>query len=226
VIALPLPVPRATAIPRGKVAVLAPHPDDEVAGPGGALALHRQQGDPLRALIVTDGRAGNVSGDLPSAQYVELRRRESRAAAAAIGGMELTFWDYPDGCVITESALAETTERAIEWLKLDRPDVVYAPWPGESHSDHAAVAEIARRALSAIDFQGTLLGFEIWSAGPADAVIDITAVAERKREALLCYASQLEFTAFDHFILGLNAWRALYGPKGGRYAEGFVTWRR
>jgi len=205
------------------VAVFAPHPDDEVVGPGGAIAIHRTLGDPVRALVVTDGRAGDPSRAADPAAYVETRRRESRAAAERIGGVDLTFWDYPDNCVITESDLAGATERAIEWLKLDRPDVVYQPWIGESHADHAAVAEIARRALDAVGFRGPRLGYEVWNPGPADLVLDITRVAERKRAALLCFASQLEHTAFDHFILGLNAQRALFAPKGARFAEAFTT---
>lgn len=223
---IPFPTPRAVSgPPRGRVAVIAPHPDDEVIGPGGAVAMHRSLGDPVRALVVTDGGGGNVGGNLDRGAYVSLRRDESRAAAKKVGGMDLTFWDYPDSCVITESDLAGAAARAAEWLAVDRPDVVYQPWPGESHTDHAAVAEIARRALDAIGFRGPRLGYEVWNPGPADVVLDITPVVEQKRAALLCFASQLELTAFDHFILGLNAQRALFAPKGGRYAEAFTTCR-
>jgi len=221
---IPFPVPRVATPRRGRVAVFAPHPDDEVAGPGGTIALHRAAGDPVRAVVVTDGRAGNVDKKLALADYVALRRRESREAAEAIGGIDLTFFDYPDSHVITEEALADATARATAWLReAPLPDVAYAPWPGESHTDHAAVGEIARRALLAVGFRGTLFGFEVWSPGPADVVIDVSPVAEKKRAALHCHRSQLVHTPIDDAILGLNAWRALFLPKGGRFAEGFVT---
>ncbi len=221
-----LPTPRALAgPPRGRVAVLAPHADDEVVGPGGCVALHRRAGDPVRALVLSDGRAGNVEGRLALAEYVALRRAESRAAAEVLGGVALTFWDYPDNCVITEEALAEITPRVADWLRADPPDVVYAPCPMDSHSDHAAVAEIAHRALDAIGWRGTLYGYEVWGSPPVDVVVDVSAVAEQKLRAMRCFASQLAFTSFDHFVMGINAARALFLAKGGRYAEGFVTRR-
>ena len=41
----PFPTPRSIAEPpRGRVAVFAPHPDDEIVGPGGAIAIHRALG--------------------------------------------------------------------------------------------------------------------------------------------------------------------------------------
>ena len=37
-------------VPHGRVLVFAPHPDDEVAGPGGTLARHVAAGDPVRVV--------------------------------------------------------------------------------------------------------------------------------------------------------------------------------
>ncbi|MFK7743149.1 MAG: PIG-L deacetylase family protein, partial [Planctomycetota bacterium] len=48
--------------PHGRVLVFAPHPDDEVAGPGGILALHQQNGDAVRVVVTTDGTNGDPDG--------------------------------------------------------------------------------------------------------------------------------------------------------------------
>ncbi|MFM8478219.1 MAG: PIG-L deacetylase family protein, partial [Planctomycetaceae bacterium] len=40
----------------GPVLVIAAHPDDEVLGCGGAIALHRDAGDPVTVVIATRGR--------------------------------------------------------------------------------------------------------------------------------------------------------------------------
>src|SRR5688572_24119642 len=86
-----------TAPPLGSVLVLAPHPDDETCGAGGALILHRRQGDSVRVVFLTDG----VNGDPrqrhgTKAQFAALRRGEAAGAAARLGGLEVEFLGLPD----------------------------------------------------------------------------------------------------------------------------------
>ncbi|MFN9705442.1 MAG: PIG-L deacetylase family protein, partial [Planctomycetota bacterium] len=50
----PLPV-LWRRVPAGRVLAFAPHPDDEVAGPGGVLAMHADQGDAVRVVVATVG---------------------------------------------------------------------------------------------------------------------------------------------------------------------------
>lgn len=221
---IPFPTPAARAAPpRGRVAVVAPHPDDEVVGVGGTIALHRRAGDPVRVLVVTDGRAGNVSKRESQEQYVARRRAESRAAAAILGGYDLTFWDYPDNRVITPADVAGAAVRIEEWLRQDIPDVVYTPWAGESNADHRAVGLATIRALRAMAFSGTCYGYEVYCPSPADVVVDITPVESVKRAAIACFVSQLAETAIDHIAFGFHAARSLFLPKGARYGEGLLT---
>ena len=85
------------APPRGRVLVVAPHPDDEALGCGGALIQHRKQGDRVKVVFVTDGAAGGKLGHYAGLNYRELRRDEARRAGAILGVDELVFWEYPDG---------------------------------------------------------------------------------------------------------------------------------
>ncbi|MFN0207250.1 MAG: PIG-L deacetylase family protein [Planctomycetota bacterium] len=222
---LPFPTPKALEkTPRGKVVVIAPHPDDEAIGCGGAAILHRLAGDPVRVLVITDGRAGDCNHRWQPSEYVAMRRRESVEAGKVMGVLDYTFWDFPDSCVITENDMNFISARILEWLKLDPPDIVYAPWVGEGNTDHAAVGEMTRMALRALDFRGICYGYEVYCPAPVDVVLDITAVADCKRSALQQFPSQLESTPLDHLIFGLNAARSLFLPKGSRYGEGYVTW--
>ena len=222
---LPFPLPRpATAPPRGKVAIVAPHPDDEVVGCGGSLVMHREAGDPVRVLVVTDGRAGNV-GKQPRARGVHgAAAARVRDGGALLGGYSHTYWDYPDSCVVTEEALGgDRRRRSATWLRADPRTSSTRLGPARCNTDHAAVSESTRRALVKLGFRGVCLGYEVYNPAPIDLCLDITRVADKKLAAIRCFASQLSDTAIDHIIFGIHASRSLLLPKGARYGEGYFT---
>src|SRR5437763_11246305 len=128
-------MPEAEAIPfepqdlRGeRLLVLAPHPDDEVIGCGGLVALHLREGRRVRVVVATDGAA---AGD------ARQREAESRAALASLGAAEVEFLRLPDRAL----ADAESGGFAAALREL-RPDLIAVPSPIEIHPDHVALARI------------------------------------------------------------------------------------
>ncbi len=228
--AIPLPAPRI-ARPvreppvRGRVLVVAPHPDDESIGPGATLALHSRLGDPILALYVTSGVHGDADRRHDPRQYVALRQREARAAAAVLGIGRTEFWDYPDGMVVTEADLAAVAARLAALLQREQPDVIYAPHSGETHSDHHFVALAVARALALAAAAGgrvpRLLGYEVWSPLEADIAVDVAATYALKLAAIREYGSQLERNDIPAAVEGLNRFRAVLLPPGGQWAEVF-----
>ena len=63
-------------VPGKRIGVVAPHPDDEVIGAGGAIALHAGRGDHVAVVIMTDGAAGDPS-DHEHGKIVDVRRQVS-----------------------------------------------------------------------------------------------------------------------------------------------------
>jgi LmbE family N-acetylglucosaminyl deacetylase len=216
------PMPQIRQRPEsGRVLVLAPHPDDEAAGPGGALLLHRQQGDPVRAVVATDGIAGDPDGLYDSTTYAELRRSESRTGMAHLQVEDLVFWGFPDSCVINDNDINLIASKTCEQLEEFEPDIVYLPWEGEGNSDHRAIYCGGVRGLRRAGFSGAVWGFEIWNAMVPDMILDITPVVEQKRRAMLCYESQLAYVEYMHPVFGLHAHRSLIFNKGRGYGEGY-----
>src|SRR5262245_13400417 len=66
-----------------RVLVVAPHPDDELAGCGGVILLHAAAGDQVTVLHVTDGRASRVGAD--PTEVARIRRAESQGSLAVLG---------------------------------------------------------------------------------------------------------------------------------------------
>jgi LmbE family N-acetylglucosaminyl deacetylase len=214
-----------TTPPPGRVLVLAPHADDEVIGCGGAIVLHVAQGDAVSVAVVTDGMRGDPEGRFASSDYRELRRSESRAAAAVLGVVTPEFWGFPDQglCELLErspSPLVAAISAALDRL---RPATVYAPPESDMHPDHYALGSALVAALAARPEGARPRGFayEAWARIHPTHVLDVSAVWERKERALASYASQLAYVDLLHAVRGLNAARTGFLP-GARYVEAFA----
>jgi LmbE family N-acetylglucosaminyl deacetylase len=175
--------------PRERVLVLAPHADDEVLGCGGTIMLHAAQGDPVHVVIAFDGLLG-LSPEWPR----DTRRKEAGRAALALGLRPYHFLDYVEGHVPTAAEFAAGVRQLATMIEALTPDIIYAPWPGESHVDHRTLARAVFRAWQMVKCKTEVWGFEVWTPLRADRVIEISGVWERKLAALREYDSQLGST--------------------------------
>lgn len=216
------PIPKLwKRVPAGAVLAFAPHPDDEVAGPGGVLALYRAQGDAVRVIVTTDGTGGDPDGRFDPAGYAATRRAESRAGLREIGVDDAQFWGFPDSCVLSEADLERGVQLAAAAIELFRPATIYLPWELDGHRDHHALHLVVTRAIDRLRWPGLALGYEVWNAMVPDVVVDTTAVFPQKRRAMLAHASQIAYVQYDHCLGGLSAYRSLQHLRGKGYGEAF-----
>lgn len=196
-----------------KVLVLAPHPDDESIGCGGALCLHALAGDSIVAVFLTSGEAGLKN--CPEARRI--REAEAHAAAQILGIKNLHFLHGPDGSLSNEINQLATALRPI--LQSEQPNLIYLPHPGESHPDHKAATPILSAALG--NMRVKTRAYEIWTPLPQFQYLEnIDAVMPRKLEAIRAHRSQLEQLDYADAIAGLNRYRGAFSCKC-RYAEAF-----
>ncbi len=219
----PPPPPQPLCAPplRGRVVVVAPHPDDELIGPGGTVLLHRALGDAVHIVVVTDG-ASDGGATTPDARraLAATREAESRAVAARLGAT-VEFYGFPDGGRAREEDLGALVPRLVATLRRERPAVVYAPHREEPHGDHHVVALAAQRGVALAASEARLYGYEIWGALVPEVVVDVSAVMEQKIELAQLYVSQIRHTAIAHCFGGLNAYRSAFLQKGARFGEAF-----
>lgn len=195
--------------PSGKALVFAPHPDDEVFGCGGVLALHRQQGDDVRVIIMTDGCMAN--GNFSDKEQGLTRRKESEKGCAVLGVSDCVFWDYPDRGLILDDTLVARMTREIAAFS---PDIIYVPSPQEQNPDHKtaahavwlAVRELSDACASRLSIRLTECAFPL----PANVAVDISGVEPVKLAAIQCHASQLSGLHYEQTITSLNAYRATF----------------
>lgn len=192
--------------------VLAPHPDDEVFGCGGTLALLVAQKARVVVDIVSDGAYGKFGED-PA-----LRVSESQAAAAVLGYASPRFWNFPDqGLRFGEGLIQHLLARLQEL----QPRAVFIPSVWETHPDHLAVCAAAREAIRLSGRAVDVWMYEVGQALRPNTYIDITSVIAQKKQAMACFASQLQVQAYDRHISALNAYRSYQLPATVLAAEAF-----
>ena len=204
-----IPYSASLCLPARSVLVLAPHPDDEVFGCGGAIVQHVKNGHPVCVLILTDG-----------ALYAEpdVRQRESMAAAQILGYGTPEFWGFPDGGLQYSDALAQRLADRIAQLGAD---LVYAPSPWEVHPDHRQTQMLAVEAVRRCAADVRLAFYEVGVPLRPNALLDITTVGETKLAAMRCFASQLRHQSYTDHIQALNRFRTYTLPKEVLAAEAF-----
>jgi N-acetylglucosamine malate deacetylase 1 len=210
----------------GRIAVLAPHMDDEVLGCGGTIARHVQAGASVTVIFLTDGRHGGISsGALPESErarrqqeLIEIRKQEARRAGEILGVQSVIFLDAEDRQLGADASVAQRLRDALErW----RPDIVYLPFFLDRHPDHRAANDVLLTATAgtALDFE--CRGYEVWTPLFPNRLVRIDDTMEIKRSAMACYQSQVREMDYLHYAIGLNAYRSSALGKGGRFAEAF-----
>jgi len=128
--------------------VLAPHPDDESLGAGGAIATALALGQGVRVICVTDGEAAFGARGRAARARLAARRRDEQLAALAIlqgdgpGVVEVVRIGLADGSVgVHEGDLAV----ALAPLFAD-VDAVLAPHRDDGHPDHDSCGRAAYAA--------------------------------------------------------------------------------
>ncbi len=212
-----IPYSAVTTLGPGPVLIIAPHPDDEVLGCGGAVRRHVLAGDAIRVVIVTDGTAAPSSEERLRA--AQLRREESRAAAAILGYGEPVFWQLPDrGLVYGEPLI----QRLLEEIREFAPALVYAPSLLERHPDHRVLAMTVLEALRRLEPAPALAMYEVAVPLNPNRLLDISELVEEKQQAIACFTTQLALQDYGRQVIALNEFRSFTLPKGVRAAEAYL----
>ncbi len=197
------------AVLAGPILVIAPHPDDETLGCGGAIAALRSIGLTVQVLVMSDGTQSHPnSRTYPAPKLKALRESETQCAMNVLGvdASQITFLGLPDGAL----PVRETVEFGIalaqccDYLAAVVPSVVFVPWRFDPHPDHRATWHLIHSALHQVNCVFTsvlrVIEYPIWDWDMAqrqasDVAIaswrlDISDTVQLKQRAIAAYRSQ------------------------------------
>jgi LmbE family N-acetylglucosaminyl deacetylase len=200
---------RSRDFPRGALAsalVVAPHPDDETFGCGGAVAVLARDHAAVSVVFVTDGGASHPAH--PSAAPAEiaaLRRAEALSATGMLGvdPERVFFLDERDGALADLGGRSDEVARRISGILAQlAPEAVLLPCRADGSTEHEASFALVARALAHAPTRPRILEFPVWSwwnpamlLGPLFTSrrvwrLDLRDALEVKARAIASYASQ------------------------------------
>ncbi len=200
--------------PGSRAVVVAPHPDDEVLGCGGALTMLARAGRDVLVIGLTDGEASHPGSARWPPERLGARRREERLEGLRRLGVtsQPSSLFVPDGGVL---AAGSRLPEAIDELLL-AGDVVITTWRLDGHPDHEAAGRAS--ALAARRRGCRCWEMPVWTwhwARPDEARVpwrhmrrlelDDRAV-QAKRQAIAAHTSQLRPVAGENRPAVLPDW--------------------
>lgn len=208
------------------VVVVAAHPDDEVLGCGGTVALHTKAGDHVTTVIVCEGESLRY-GDQGVGQ-----RDHIQSAARILGVSDVRLLGFPDQKLDTLT-LTDIITPLEQIMREVRPRVVYCQFGGDINRDHEILFKailVATRPTE--DFIEAMYAFDTASSTEwayprtfiPDTWVDITSTIDAKLEAMACYKSELRAYPHPRSIEALRNKAQAYGNQYClKTAEVFMT---
>jgi N-acetylglucosamine malate deacetylase 1 len=216
-----------------RVLVVAAHPDDEVLGMGGTIALHTARGDEVRVLVVTDGSSTQYPDD---AETRSRKEEEARRAAAELGVEDYVHLDHPDMRLDTLPHV-EVNRVIEEHVQGFAPAVLYTVQP-DVNNDHRVLFDSVAVATRPVPGQPVR---RLLTYAPASSTewtpaavnwfvpnwyVDVTETIERKIAAFAHYETERREYPHPRSERAIRATAEFHGTTCGReYAEPFVLVR-
>ncbi|HLG09566.1 MAG TPA: PIG-L deacetylase family protein [Gaiellaceae bacterium] len=216
-----------------RVLVIAAHPDDEVLGMGGTIAVHTDRGDVVRVLVVTDGSSTQYPGD---AEMRARKEEEALRAAAELGVADYVHLDLPDMRLDT-LAHVDVNSVVEEHVRDLAPQIVYTAQPDVNRDhrvlfDSVAVAtrptpgQPVRRLLTYAPTSSTEWTPAVVNWFVPNWYVDVTEALERKVAAFAHYETERREYPHPRSERAIRAAAEFYGSSCGcEYAEPFVLVR-
>lgn len=216
-----------------KTIVIAPHPDDEVLGVGGALLRRKAEGAKVAWLIVS---AISVESGWTE-EKVKQRADEIRRITELFGFDEVFTLNFPTA-QLDRVPMNDFVSGISNVFRSFEPEEVFVPHPSDVHTDHRIVFDavasctkwfrypsvkrvLAYETLSETDFGlGTDQGFR------PNVFVNIEPFLKDKLRAMDIYASELGVFPFPRSHEAIQALATLRGAASGfKAAEAFELLR-
>ena len=176
-----------------RIAIIAPHPDDECIFAAGVLLTASDRTD---IFVLTDGSHGNKERSVK--EEAVIRKKQFDAEMEYIKPHAVYWFGIEDTKLSENKWIASK----IDFTPYSR---IFLPWIESLHPDHRAAAEMCIKEIRKQDCHAECYCGEIYKPFPLPShYIDITLLEEEKRKLIRFHEDQ---TALENVVMSLNAFR-------------------
>tara|TARA_Y100000739_G_C20603596_1_gene464273 strand:+ start:272 stop:943 length:672 start_codon:yes stop_codon:yes gene_type:complete len=214
-----------------RIVVIAPHPDDETLGLGGAISKFSRLGSKIFVLVVS----GHLPPLYPKKSF-ESTKKEAIKAFNIMGVHDYEFAEIP-ATYVHQKPISEINGLINKFIKKHNPNIVFIPFP-DRHIDHRTIFDssvVASRPIGN-SFPKAVLAYETlsethWNVQgiePSflpDLYIDISNDIESKNKALGAYKSQISGNSSRSIDASIALAKFRGSQNGCEYAESFKVVR-
>jgi LmbE family N-acetylglucosaminyl deacetylase len=212
------------------IIVISAHPDDETLGAGGTLLKHKENGDEIHWLIVTNiFENQGFSKERIQARQVEIEKVAKHLCIKGVFKL-----DYPTMSLSSSSLINLVPEISKIFMEV-KPEVIYTLNRSDAHSDHRYLSDAVMACTKSFryPFIKKVLMYECISEtefAPAffekvfipNYFVDITEYIDEKLEIMRIFKSELGEPPFPRSLENIKALARFRGSSVGcHYAEAF-----
>ena len=212
-----------------RILVIAAHPDDELLGCGGTIALHTRAGDHVTAAVACEGESLHYGED------TQEQRTHIEAAARALGTEQTRLLGFPDQ-KLDKITLTEIITPLEILVREVRPKTIYCQHGGDINRDHELLFKALLVATRPTEtFIESIYAFDTASSTEwafprtfiPDTWVDISSTLHVKLEAMNCYKRELREYPHPRSLQALEFRAKAWGNQTClEAAEVFMTVRR
>jgi len=181
-----------------RIAVIAPHPDDECIGVGGVMAKYHKQCD---IYVISDGSHGNKE---KSTQQEKRIRHEQFVNEMEYIGVNKYFWlGYEDGTLINQLGCLDS-------INLKNYDIIFIPFGQDNHPDHMAVFSLVIEKLKNEKLHKIkVFQYEVHSPMHyCTHFLDISEELDKKVKLISFHKDQMNYIPYNEMAKHLALYRA------------------
>lgn len=184
---------------RGVILVVVAHPDDQIFGPGGALARFAKEGKKVKTIIASYGELSHPHFRREIIR--QIRIAESDKADEIIGGDGIEYWGAREGKFKEDVQNLKLAAKLKSRILKYKPEKIFTHARNETHPDHVAINNLVLECYDELHSKGQLscpvYTFTVWNyfrvkkRDVPRLVVDISDSFKIKLKALSVFRSQI-----------------------------------